>query len=208
MSAFAYYPTLFTVKTILKSLFRFRVSGREKIPKTGGIIIAANHMSYFDPPVMAAALPRRLTFLAKQELFRFAPFGRYISALGAFPIDRSRGDTAAIRYAVKLLGEGKAVLVFPEGGRNTDGSAEAKNGVALLARMANVPVIPAAIIGTEATKQLRPIRVAFGDPIFYDRETHKGQAGLAQLRDAVMQNIASLKQQYTDPQRSEHLHAH
>ena len=135
MSGFVYYPTLYTVKGILKMLYRFRVSGREKIPKSGGLIIAANHISYFDPPVMAAALPRRLTFLAKQELFRFAPFGRYISALGAFPIDRSRGDTGAIRQAVKLLNEGKVLLIFPEGGRNLDGNAEVKSGVAFLARM-------------------------------------------------------------------------
>lgn len=208
MSSFVYYSTLSTVKAILKTFYRFQVTGREKIPTSGGVIIAANHMSYFDPPVMAAALPRRLTFLAKQELFRFAPFGQYITALGAFPIDRSRGDTAAIRHAVKLLAAGKAVLVFPEGGRNLDGNAEVKNGVALLARLAGVPVVPAAIIGTEATKRFQPIRVAFGDPISFDREALKGAAGLAQLREVVMQNITDLKQQYDHTKRSDQIHAH
>jgi 1-acyl-sn-glycerol-3-phosphate acyltransferase len=192
MSTFAYYSTLGVVRGLLATLYRFKVSGREHVPKSGGLIVAANHMSYFDPPVMAAALPRRLTFLAKQELFRFAPFGRYITALGAFPIDRSRGDTAAIRHAVKLLQEGNAVLVFPEGGRNRDGSAEAKNGVALLARLSGAPIVPAAIIGTEATNRLRPIRVRFGPPIVTTREELKGPDALSQLREQVMQNIGAL----------------
>jgi 1-acyl-sn-glycerol-3-phosphate acyltransferase len=199
-----YDTTLALVRGLFRILYRFQVSGQEYVPASGGVIVAANHVSYFDPPVMAVAMPapRRLRFLAKQELFRFAPIGWYLTNLGAFPINRGRGDTAAIRQATKLLREGDTVLVFPEGGRNR-GSAAAKNGVALLARLSGVPVVPAAILGTEATKRFRRIQVRFGPPIAMTREELKGESGLTELRERVMRKIQSLRtMQFSETERT------
>ncbi len=193
MNPFAYDWTRGTVSGFLHLVYRLRVTGREKLPQSGSVILAANHVSYFDPPVVAVASPRRLTFLAKKELFAYPPFGRYLRAVGAYPLDRSQGDTAAVRYAVTKLREGNALLIFPEGSRNIDGKAEAKNGVALLARLSGAPIVPVGIVGTEATRRLTQIHIAFGDPIAYDEEVHKGHAGLELLRDTVMQAITDLK---------------
>ena len=170
-----------------------RVTGAEHVPADGPLILAANHVSYFDPPVIAAATTRRLSFFAKKELFEFGPFGRYISALGAFPVDRSRGDMAAMRHTLALLKDGHALVIFPEGGRNVDGTAEAKDGVAFLARMSGAAVVPTALSGTEATKRFRPIRVAFGEPMRYDRVRGKDHAALAQWREELMAKITALK---------------
>ena len=100
----------------------YRVVGAERIPATGPLIIACNHVSYFDPPALGAAVPRPVSYMAKSELFAIPVLGPLIRALGAFPVDRSRGDVAAMRAAVRLLQGGAVFGIFPEGGRNIDGS--------------------------------------------------------------------------------------
>ena len=109
-------------KCLYKLLFRLQVSGQAHIPKQGGFILASNHASYLDPPALAAACPRIVSFLAKEGLFRNVFFGRFISSLNAFPIKTHSADFGALRLAIKELKAGKVLTIFPEGGRSLDGN--------------------------------------------------------------------------------------
>ena len=151
-------------------LFRWRVRGLENIPD-GGAIIAPNHQSIWDIPLVALALcGRRTHFMAKSELFRNPAFGWIIRTLLAFPVKRGAPDRAAIRYAIDLLKQGELVVIFPEGTRSKDGQLkDAEPGLALIVGKAEVPVIPVGITGTRRifSKGCRfpQVRVSFGEPI-------------------------------------------
>lgn len=134
---------------LLLRLSKNKISGRENIPKTGGFIFASNHASHLDPPVLAVASPRQLTYLAKIELFKNPVFARLIKSLGAFPIQRGKGDMKAIETAASFLKAGHALVVFPEGTRTLTGKiGRIRFGAARLAILANAPIVPAYISGT------------------------------------------------------------
>ena len=154
----------------VKSLFRLRARGLEHIPE-GGFVLAANHTSNFDPwPLGVPFLPRRqLRFMAKSELFNplLSPILR---AGGAFKVRRGEGDLEAIRTAIELVNEGEIVVMFPEGTRLKKGQrkkrrARPHTGAARIALSAGVPLVPAAIGGTDRLRRLGPLRVAYGEPI-------------------------------------------
>lgn len=134
---------------VLNLMGRMRVIGRENEPGEGAVIVAPVHMSLLDPPVVACAMRRAITFMAKEELFR-TPLGPIIRSLGAFPVKRGIGDMEAIRTAIKLLQEGKAVLMFPEGTRG-DGVTlgPLTPGVAMLAKKTGAKVFPIGLVGME-----------------------------------------------------------
>ncbi len=149
-----------------------QVSGRDRIPAHGGFIFASNHASHFDPPVLAVASPRPLTFLAKIELFRNRLFAGVIRNLGAFPIQRGKGDTRAMETALAFLAAGHALVVFPEGTRTLTGKiGRIRTGAARLSIRAGVPIVPAFIEGTYAAfpKHGKPrpgrVRVRIGEPL-------------------------------------------
>jgi 1-acyl-sn-glycerol-3-phosphate acyltransferase len=179
---------------LLHVLWRFRVRGVEHIPLKGGVIVAANHVSVFDPPALGCALPRQLTYMAKSELFRNPLFGRLILALGAYPIERGRGDVGAIKRSVALLREGRALAMFPEGTRNFEGKRGAQAGAALLAGLAGVPIVPAYIGGTDGAARLARITVTFGAPLQVERSQKASREELAKLTDEVMGRIRALKE--------------
>jgi 1-acyl-sn-glycerol-3-phosphate acyltransferase len=154
-----------------------RVSGKRNVPREGPLIVAPNHVSHLDPPVTACTLPRKLTFMAKEELFNNKLFGGLIGSLGAFPIRRGEGDTEAIRNAMMLLEKGHAVLVFPEGTRG-DGAAllPLNRGVAMLAKRTGAKVLPVGIVGTHkkwpkgrSKPKWGRIHVLFGEPFTYEQ---------------------------------------
>ncbi|QDR80748.1 lysophospholipid acyltransferase family protein [Sporomusa termitida] len=181
---------------IFSIFFRWRVIGAENIPATGGVIIAANHISLWDPPVLGTALPRRIHFMAKEELFTNPVLGWLISRLGAFPVKRGIADRTAIRTALSLLENGSVLGLFPEGTRSKTGVLGAPEpGLAMLAVKAGVPVVPAAIIGTN--KVLRDghlfpqFRVIFGEPLYLSRAT-AGKVSLEVLSGKVMGEIDRL----------------
>src|SRR5579864_2900572 len=109
-----------------------RVYGAENVPKDGPLIVACNHVSYLDPPVLGTASPRRIEYMAKRQLFEIPVLGSLISAVGAYPVDREGSATAAVKRSVEVLRRGGAIGIFPEGTRNLEGTAEARTGVALL----------------------------------------------------------------------------
>lgn len=139
------------LRLLFRGYFGFTIRGEENVPPDGPLLIASNHCSHVDPPMIAVALNRQITFMAKDELFRIPLLGRWIRWLGAYPIDRSKGDVAGIRMVVSLLREGKVVLVFPEGTRSPDGRLQPlQEGTAWLAKRCRVPVVPVRIEGTHA----------------------------------------------------------
>lgn len=167
------------VKAILWVVFRLgfglEVRGRAHVPRRGPFILASNHVSFLDPPLLGAACPRRLSFMARATLFTHGLLGAFMRGVHVIPLERGEGDLGAIREAVHRLHRGDAVAIFPEGGRQMSGRlGAAQRGVGLLADAAQVPIIPVVVTGTfEAwpphAQRLRraKIRVAFGPSIPY-----------------------------------------
>jgi len=136
---------------VFNLLYRTEVAGLEHIPETGPFILASNHASYLDPPIIGSYLPRELHYFARKTLFK-GHFGRLISDLNSIPIDRDGGsDLQAFRAVFNALKQGGGILIFPEGTRTHDGQlAHVKSGLGMLACRAQVPVIPARIFGSYA----------------------------------------------------------
>jgi 1-acyl-sn-glycerol-3-phosphate acyltransferase len=156
---------------VVKLVFRHRATGSENVPSSGGFVLAANHHSNFDPwPLAVPFFPRRFfRFMAKAELFWF-PLGSIIAAAGAFKVRRGEQDEEAISTAIRLVREGNAVVMFPEGTRRQKGlrkrhEARWRTGAARIALTADVPLVPAGISGTDRLARLGPLRVAYGPPI-------------------------------------------
>ena len=156
---------------VLKLVFRLRATGTENVPTAGGLVLAANHWSNFDPwPLAIPFFPRRFfRFMAKAELF-WVPLGLVVAAGGGFKVRRGEQDEQAIGTAVALAREGHAVVMFPEGTRRSKGlrkkhEARWRSGAARIALEAGVPLVPAGIVGTDRLARLGPLRVAYGPPI-------------------------------------------
>lgn len=182
------------LKVILFFVFRVRYQGRENVLKTGPFILAVNHKSVLDPVIAGIACPRQLSFMAKAELFKNKFFGALISKLGAFPVHRGAGDVNALKTAFKILKNGGAMLIFPEGGRVKAGQKRrAKSGVAVIAQKMNVPVIPVLIDGEY--KWMHKITVKIGEPISFEEYADKKLSGeeFQALADNVLAKIYDLK---------------
>ena len=158
---------------VLHLLFRLRATGLENVPP-GGIVLAANHTSNFDPWPLGLPLwpKRRLRWMAKSELY-FWPLKPIIRRGGAFPVRRGMNDRTAIQTAIDLARGGDVVVMFPEGTRRRKGlrkkrRAQAHTGAARIALTAGVPLVPAAIVGTDRLSRLGPLRVRYGPPIPVD----------------------------------------
>lgn len=126
-----------------------RVKGRQNVPMDGPLLVAPNHVSNLDPEAVAVSMPRQIAFMGKAELFKVPILAPLIRSLGCFPVHRGTADTEALRLAYKLLGEGRALLMFPEGARG-DGKllTSVSRGIAMVARRSGAPVLPVAVIGT------------------------------------------------------------
>ena len=158
---------------VVRFLFRLRAKGLENLPD-GGFVLAANHLSNLDPWALGLPLfPRRyLRFMGKSELF-WTPLKQIITAGGAFPVQRGRGDVEAIETATALVRAGHVVVMFPEGTRQKKGlrkrhQPKAHTGAARIALASGRPLVPAAIDGTERLTRLGPLRVAYGRPVDLD----------------------------------------
>ncbi|MDQ6941667.1 MAG: 1-acyl-sn-glycerol-3-phosphate acyltransferase [Candidatus Eremiobacteraeota bacterium] len=184
----------FVVGRLFRLLFRYRVIGAEKIPRNGGVIVAANHISNFDPPILGTALPRPVSYMAKKELFAMPVLKTILPWLYAFPVDRASGGTAALRAALRMLKEGRCVGIFPEGGRNVNGTNDEKGGAAFLAAASGAPVIPAAIVGTRRLRPFGRVTVVFGDPMHVVRNRQSKEDDLEKGAAEIMQRIRTLEE--------------
>ncbi|MBL8876982.1 MAG: 1-acyl-sn-glycerol-3-phosphate acyltransferase [Phycisphaerae bacterium] len=183
--------------------YRVRVRGAKNIPTTGPLLIAANHQSFIDPPLIGCFVRNRhLSFVAKIGLFKFGPFAWFISALNSIPINDEAGDAGAIREILKRLAAGHAVLIFPEGSRSHDGGQKAfKRGVALLMKRAKCPVVPAAVEGcfdawgpaVRFPKLIgQRVAVTYGKPIPYAELEKAGAQGAL---DRIAREVNTLRMQ-------------
>lgn len=171
---------------------RWRVIGRHNLPPAGGMIIAANHNSAWDPILLACAIDREIYYMGKEELFK-QPIGDwFFTALHAFPVRRGAVDRKAIRKAIDILKSGLVLGIFPEGTRVEDGQkVEAQSGVALLALKAQVPVVP---VGLRGSRSGEPPQAIIGTPIYFDEyyETKPTSVILNKLSQQVMQEVNRL----------------
>jgi len=156
------------LRPLTASFFAARVSGADRVPSSGPIVVAANHRSYLDPLLLGAWFPRTIHYMAKQELFRIAGLSWLIKQWHAFPVERDRADLGSIRRALRILKDGGVVGIFPEGTRNVDGEAKARGGAVLLAATAGCPLVPVALVNTQnAVRRLRAskVEVRIGAPM-------------------------------------------
>ena len=158
-----------------------KVYNVENVPLAGGVVIVANHQSYVDPIFLAAKLPRVLSFLAKSELFEPWGFRWLIRQCNAFPVRQGAGDVGAMKQSIALLQGGKALLIFPEGGRTEDGELQPiAAGAALVIKRAKVPVVPVVIDGAfdvlpkhRTFPRTGRVRAKFGKPMLMQDQNSK-----------------------------------
>jgi 1-acyl-sn-glycerol-3-phosphate acyltransferase len=162
---------------IARIAFQYRAYGQENIIEEGPAIMAANHQSYLDPPLVGITCRNELHFLARKTLFEKRLLGPLISRVNALPVDLSRGDLTAFRAVVKLLKEGHRTVIFPEGTRSLNGEIQqARPGIGMIIAKTLAPVVPVRIFGSfEAWPKggkirPRPITVVVGKPILFQKE--------------------------------------
>lgn len=166
------------VATFMRLLWGLRTRGVENVPRRGAVLLVANHSSVLDPPLIAGIAPRPVSFLAKAELFAIPVFGRLLRRLNARPLRREGADPAALRTALRLLEEERALLVFPEGTRGVEGTLRPpKAGAGMLAVLSGAQVVPVYVEGSgrawpRGARLPRPgrVTVTFGRPMRFPRK--------------------------------------
>lgn len=199
-----YQVSRFLFKVYLKARHGFEIEGLENVPDEGGALIASNHCSFLDPPAIGGAIDFRQTyFMARDTLYKNRAAAWWLKNVGVIPLDRTKGDLAALKSAVKFLSSGSLVCLFPEGTRSPNGELqEAKGGIGFLIAKSNVPVVPAYIKGSfeawpRGAKKPKPhkVSVVFGEPIqpAEFKALGKGREGYEAAASLVMKNIADLR---------------
>jgi 1-acyl-sn-glycerol-3-phosphate acyltransferase len=160
-----------TIGTAVKVAARVRVYGADRVPLSGGLVVAANHFSWVDPPALGAACPRTLYYMAKVEAHRVPGLGQLMRSFGAFSVRRGESDREAVRTMREIVRNGHALGLFVEGTRQRSGvPGRAQPGAAMVAINENVPVIVAAIHGSQEWRlgNFKPVSVAWGLPLEFD----------------------------------------
>ena len=171
------------VVVLMRLLFRVESTGQEHVPAHGPVLLVANHSSFLDPPLVGGMAPRPVSFMAKAELFRVPLFGTVISHLNARPVRREGTDAGALRTALRVLQEGGALLMFPEGTRGPEGVLrEPKPGAAMLAMLSGATVVPVYVAGSgrawpRGRTLPRPVKitVTFGPALAFPRRDADGR---------------------------------
>jgi 1-acyl-sn-glycerol-3-phosphate acyltransferase len=182
------------IGTFTRSMMRLKSYGRERVPREGGGVLALNHFSYADPPAIGVLCPRRIVFVAKVELHGVPGFGELLRAHGALAVRRGESDREALRLMRETVRNNDLLGLFVEGTRQKTGvPGEAKPGAALVAIQEGVPVVPAAIHGSQhwAWGKWPPISVAFGEPMRFD-EFPRNSKGYRQATDEIEAEIRRL----------------
>jgi cytidylate kinase len=187
-----YVIVRFLLKILLRTAFRLEVEGADNIPRHGGVIVAPNHRSLIDHPVIGAITSRQVWFMGKEELFRSKLAAKLLRALGAFPVRRGRPDRVSLQRCLELLSSGEVVGIYPEGTRRPDARFdEVEDGFAYIALKSGAPIVPIALSGTEAIlprgrklPKFVKIRVVVGEP-FRLGSVGAGVLPRARIREAT-----------------------
>ncbi len=204
-----YYAPWILCRAVFGTYFHWRVYEANRVPESGSVILAANHASLLDPPLVGAALKRDICYLARESLFRNPLFGAVLRSWNVVPVDRDGGGATGLRAIMDRLNAGNAVILFPEGTRTLDGALQpARSGIGLLAIKSTAPVVPVRLFGTfEAygrkmrLPRPRSVAVKFGRPMNLDRWRAEAQTcSKARLKEiyqrtaeAIMDQIARLE---------------
>ncbi len=178
-----------------KIFMSLEVKGRENIPSKGHVIIASNHLSYWDPPLIAATARRYLFFMGKESLLTKPVFGWYMGKLGTYPVKRGTADFGAYKATIKFLKMGEALLMFPEGTRGDWMSmGKAKTGIGSIACFSGAPVVPAIVTYSKRIKPFRFLkaRLEYGKPIYFDRKANKNKEGYLEFGREIIRKIKKL----------------
>ncbi len=183
-------------------IFRVKIKGAENIPQAGGFILASNHISYYDPPLVGCCIKREMYFFAKRELFQFKPFGWILLRVNARPVNRAGVDRAAIESAIEILKSGNGLTVFPEGTRSkTKDFLPVKPGIGMIARQAEVAIVPAYIHGANQLWNCfigrTRLSVSYGEPISaaWVKSQELTKEGYLTIANEIMSRIVRLKEE-------------
>ena len=205
----AYFIGWCAYRTLFKLYFRWRVYNAERVPLEGGVILASNHASFLDPPLVGSGVKRGINYLARENLFRFPVMGWVLRQWQVVPVDREGGGAAGLRAILDRLLLGGAIILFPEGTRTRDGRLQpARSGIGLTVIKSNAPVVPVRVFGTfEAygrhLRLPRPNRVAvkYGQPMHFEQLRTEAKVCskprlkeiYQQVADEIMASIAKLE---------------
>ena len=192
--AVAWWTSTYYLKPIARIATRARGYGLERIPLTGGCVLAINHLHWIDIPVVGAVTPRKISFVAKIEALRFPGLGRYIAWYGTIGIRRGETDRDAVRQMRTAAREGRALGIFVEGTRQHSGRpGPAQPGAAMISIQEGVPVVPIAVYGTQFWRigNFAPCSIAVGEPVHYDG-LPKGGRGYKEATADIERRILTL----------------
>ena len=167
-----------TIGSLVRAFVPLRVYGKERVPREGGLVMAFNHFSWIDPPAFGRASPRTIYFMAKAEAHRVPGLGQLIRAFGTFSVRRGESDREAVRLMREVVRDGHALGLFAEGTRQRAGvPGKVQPGAAMVALQEEVPVVPAAIHGTQVWKpgNWKPVSIVWGEPMRFDGLTKGGR---------------------------------
>jgi 1-acyl-sn-glycerol-3-phosphate acyltransferase len=179
-------------------LGKVKAEGLERFPGQGPVIIAANHISFWDPVVVAALLNRPVSFMAKEELFEHSILASFFSKLYVFPVKRGTPDRKALKKAMEVLEEQGVLGIFPEGTRSKTGElSKPQHGIAMLALKTKAPVVPVACLGTDKIFPwgwISPVIVKYGEPVRYEEYygTRLSTSVLEEVSKDIMDKISDL----------------
>ena len=196
-------------RAMYATYFRWRVYGAENVPSTGGVILASNHASFLDPPLVGSGLKRDINYLGRESLFRYPGIGALLRSWNSVPVDRDGGGAKGLKIILGRLLAGNGIILFPEGTRTKDGQLQpARSGIGLTVIKSTAPVVPVRVFGTfEAYGRHitipRPHRVIvkYGRPMLFEKLRTEAQTCdktrlkeiYQQVADEIMSAIAKLE---------------
>jgi 1-acyl-sn-glycerol-3-phosphate acyltransferase len=197
---YQFFCGLFAI--VFRLIFSTRITGRDRVPRRGPLLLVSNHISFADPPLLGVACPRQVNFMAMAELFRHPLLAQLVRAVGSFPVDRSRVDHGAVRETVRRLRAGKCVAIFPEGGIRLDdksvlgGDPRIRPGVETLALLGHATVLPVIIRGSRKPYAWRnwlrreTMSVTFGHPFCLWKQAHAHKQDYLRLvREQLLKTV-------------------
>src|SRR5437016_2007855 len=179
--------------------FRWRVYHPQRVPLKGPVILAANHASFIDPPLVGSGLEREINYLARESLFRFPVVGAILRAVNSVPVDRDGGGAAGLKAILDRLLAGGAIILFPEGTRTRDGQLQpARSGIGLTVIKSTAPVVPIRVFGTfeaynrtmKFPKPCRRVVVKYGRPMSFERLRAEAKTCSKQRLKEIYQEVA------------------